>query len=127
MLGTGYSILFVSEITKLVVAMFVRGIPFRNSMIIAALLVLAAALSACANKAKVIQAGAKQMEVESLTAINKIDELRLAELQVSPPLPEEDATRFAKTILRSSKPINAKRVELAANPFALNTPKSDAA
>lgn len=90
-------------------------------------LVVAAGLAACANKAKVIQAGAAQFEIESLAAIERIDELRLRETAVTAPAPEAAADLFARLVEGSSGAITEDQLRLLTNPEELDLPRSEAA
>jgi hypothetical protein len=90
-------------------------------------LVMAAGLAACANKAKVLQAGAVQFEAESLAAIERIDELRRSETAVTPPPPEAAVETFARLVEGSRGPISRADLRLLTDPDQLDLPGSEAA
>lgn len=91
-------------------------------------LVVAAGLAACANKAKVLQAGAVQFEVESLAAIERIDELRRSETAVTPPPPEAAVETFARLVEGSrGRSISRADLRLLTDPDQLDLPGSEAA
>lgn len=79
-------------------------------------LLMLGTLAACANKAKVIQAGAKQFEAEALASIDKIDEVRLREVSSPAPTPAEAEALFAANVLKSKKPITDKTLDFLLNP-----------
>lgn len=81
---------------------------------------------ACANKAKMIQAGATQFEAESLAAIERIDELRRKETEATP-LPREQASKlFVELVKKSTGQINLETLETLREPLKTKTPKSEA-
>jgi hypothetical protein len=95
-------------------------------LMICCLLSASLILSACANKAKMIQAGATQFEAESLTAIEKIDELRRKETEASP-LPREKASAlFVAAVKNSTGPITLKTLRIVSEPLKTEAPKSEA-
>ena len=73
-------------------------------------------VAACANKAKVIQAGAKQFEAEALASIDKINAMRLREVSSPAPTPAEAEAQFAKNILRSTRPITDGMLDFLLDP-----------
>ncbi len=90
-------------------------------------LVAAAALSACANKAKVIQAGAAQFQNESLAAIERIDELRRKETAAPALQPDEAVDTFVRAVEGSSGSIGRVHLRLLEDPGALDLGASEAA
>lgn len=83
-------------------------------------------LSACANKAKLIQAGAAQFGTESLAAIQKIDELRHREIETNPLSKEKAAAFFVRAVKNSGKPIDRAALKVLENPAGFETQGSDA-
>lgn len=104
-----------------------RGAAWRTTGRLLLCLVMAAGLAACANKAKVIQAGAVQFEAQSLAAIERIDELRLRETSVTAPAPEVAADIFARLVEGSSGEITRPQLRVLENPDRLDLPRSEAA
>lgn len=97
-------------------------VPRRLSLI---LLVFAAmALSACAEKARSIQVGATQFQVESSSAIDKIDALRAAEVAVPPESVSAAADKFVSLVEGSSGAITDDMLKILQNPAAIGTPAS---
>ena len=87
----------------------------------------AAALGACASKAKVIEAGAAQFGNESLAAIQRIDDLRLRETSTLPRAPEDQVNLFIKLVEKSTRPIDRATLKFLENPEKLKFAKSNAA
>jgi hypothetical protein len=81
---------------------------------------------ACAQKAKLIKVGAAQFEVESLAAIQKIDELRLREITAAPLSEEKASEFFVEAVKKSTNPINLETLRLLLNPLKTQAPKSEA-
>ena len=73
-------------------------------------------VAACANKAKVIQAGAKQFEAEALVSIDKINAIRLREVSSPASTPAEAEAQFAKMILGSKSPITLEKLDFLLDP-----------
>lgn len=85
-------------------------------MMVAVLLGVSLLLGGCTSKAKLIQVGAAQFEAESLTAIDKIDKLRLKETEMPPLPPEQASDFFVKAITKSSGAITLRKLEILTNP-----------
>ena len=83
-------------------------------------------LGACANKAKLIQAGAAQFESESIAAIQKIDELRHREIETAPLSKEKASAFFVKAVKNSSKPFDRAALKVLEDPARFDTQESDA-
>ncbi|MEO3430658.1 hypothetical protein AAFN88_17525 [Pelagibius sp. CAU 1746] len=77
-----------------------------------------AALGGCANKAKVIQAGAAQFENESLAAIERIDELRRKETAAPAVQPDQAVDTFVGFVEGSSGSIGREELRLLQDPGA---------
>ena len=83
-------------------------------------------LESCAKKAMVIQAGATQFEVESLAAIERIDELLRKETETAP-LPQKKASEtFVKAVKGYEDPITLETLRVLINPLRMKTPESEA-
>ena len=82
---------------------------------LAALLMLGC-VAGCANKAKVIQVGAKQFEAEALASIDRIDEMRHREVAAPAITPAEADRQFADLVLGSQRPIDANTLEFLLDP-----------
>lgn len=94
--------------------------PKRLHSVFLALATLTFLSAGCAQKAKTIQAGAAQFEVESIAAIERIDELRLKELQVPPRTADDVSKKVVDLILdpqNADKSIDRKMLKLLADPF----------
>ena len=91
---------------------------------LAALLMLVTA-TGCANKAKLIQVGAKQFEAEALSSIDKIDEMRRREVAGPEIAPAEADRLFADHVLGSQKPIEADSLEFLLNPSDIGPLKNE--
>lgn len=81
--------------------------------------------SGCAQKAKVLQAGAAQFEAESLAAINKIDEIHVRELQATPLTQEQETDTFIKFMKGSSGSISSDKLNTMLHPLDLNLKNSN--
>lgn len=98
----------------------------RNTHVAVFLLITILAMTACANKAKLIQAGAAQFEAESLATIEKIDELRRKETEIAP-LPREKASElFVNGVKNSSGNISLATLRTILEPLEKQAPKSEA-
>ena len=95
--------------------------PFLMGFLVSATLLLVA----CANKAKMIQVGASQFEIESLCAIEKIDELRRKETEAKPLQREEASEFFVKAVKNSTGSINLETLRLLISPLTTEMPKSE--
>jgi hypothetical protein len=105
-------------------------IPFRTKpwylLTIGVLLSVSLILGACAKKAKIIQAGATQFEVESLAAIERIDTLRRKETEATP-LPREKASAVVvEGVKNSTEPLTLATLRVFINPLQAETPQSEA-
>jgi hypothetical protein len=90
------------------------------------LISLTVLLSSCANKAKLIQAGAAQFESESLAAIRKIDELRQKEIGTAPLSKEKASAFFVTAVKNSSRPIDRAALKVLEDPTGVAAQGSDA-
>ncbi len=81
---------------------------------------------ACTKKAKMIQVGAAQFEAESLTAIEKIDELRRKETEATRLPPEKASEFFVKAVKNSTGPITLAKLRILIKPLNVAAPKSEA-
>ncbi len=99
---------------------------FCRFSISAFLICLSMILGSCAHKAKLIQAGAVQFEVESLAAIQKIDELRRKEVEAAPLSKEKASDFFTKAIKQSTGSIDNRTLNMLVQPLAANMQKSEA-
>ena len=82
------------------------------------LLVLLMFVSAgCASKGKAIQTGAAQFEAASLSAIEKIDNLRMREVAAPDRTPDQASDDFVAFVLAASGNISNSDLELFADPF----------
>lgn len=97
-----------------------------RSATFAAILLLAALVSACANKAKVIQTGAAQFNNEAQLAIDKIDELRRREVSLSPIGDAEAENVAVDLLMKSSRPIDQDTLEFLRKPGDLGPLSSEA-
>lgn len=79
----------------------------------------------CANKAKLIQAGAAQFEAESLLAIEKIDELRRKETEATLP-PAQASEFFVESIKKSTRPITRETLRVLLDPLKPGKLESEA-
>lgn len=77
-----------------------------RSVTFAAILLLAVLVSACANKARVIQTGATQFNNEAQLAIDKMDELRRREVSPSPIGDAEAENLAVELLMKSSNSID---------------------
>lgn len=82
-------------------------------------------LGACAQKAKVIKAGATQFEAESLAAIEKIDELRRKEIEATPLQKEKASELFVEGVKKSTGPITLEQLRILINPLIVVVPQSE--
>ena len=89
-----------------------------------ALLMLGAA-GGCANKAKLIQAGAKQFEAEALASIDKLDEARLRETSIPAPAPGKAEEQFVNDVLNWEGSIGRKDLDQLLNPDDLGELESE--
>jgi hypothetical protein len=83
-------------------------------------------LGACAKKAKMVQAGAAQFEAQSLAAIEKIDELRRKETEVTPLPPEKASKFFVDSVKKSKGKITLNTLRILINPLKTEAPTSEA-
>lgn len=95
-------------------------------LVVSCLLSTSLLYSGCAQKAKMIQAGATQFGTESLVAIEKIDTLRRKETATTP-LPREAASKlFVQGVATFQGPITLETLRLLIEPLQMNAPKSEA-
>ena len=80
----------------------------------------------CANKAKVIQVGAKQFETEALASIDRINEIRLREASGPATPPAEAEAQFAELVLGSKNPITADTLEFLLDPVDIGPLENEA-
>jgi hypothetical protein len=101
-------------------------IKIRHGITVGVLLSIVLLFGACAQKAKMIQAGALQFEEESIAAIEKIDELRRKETEAAPLPPDKTSAFFVNSVKKSTQPITLKTLEILIAPLKTNAPKSEA-
>lgn len=97
----------------------------RIDLLVCILVSLSFFLGGCARKAKLIQAGAAQFEVQSLAAIEKIDELRRKEVETAPMTQGEASQFFINSLKKSSLPITLEKLRIIVEPLKLNTATSE--
>lgn len=101
------------------------GVKTRSFSLIMLFLSASFVLGACANKANMIKTGAAQFEVESLAAIEKINEFQRKETEASPLPPEEASDFFLRAVKKSSGEIDFQKLEILIDPLSIGAPQSE--
>lgn len=95
----------------------------KNHLTLIFILIIFLNLSGCAQKAKSIKVGAAQFEVESLAAIQKIEEIHIRELQTTPHTQEEEIESFISYV--EDGDITQKELIENLHPFKLDLIESE--
>ncbi len=89
-------------------------------MVTSLLVLLLATLPGCTpEKARALRAAVEQFKVESLEAINRIEEMTEKEVSAPPVSEEEQTAGFVDRILSTSRPLTPEIVDLAIDPFTV--------
>lgn len=73
----------------------------------------------CAGKAKTLRVAVAQFEVESISAVNAIEEMRQKEIAPPERTPAQATAVFVDNSIQSKNPVTPKRIKLWSNPDAV--------
>ncbi len=82
-------------------------------------LILIGLMMGCAGKARTLRVAAAQFKVESISAVNAIDEMRKKEVAPPEKTPAEAAAVFENNALDSKSPVTLERIKLWEDPNAV--------
>ena len=94
---------------------------------LAVVLLVAVALTACANKARSLQVAAAQFEAEANGAIEALDAMHQAEIAPPPRTPAEASTEFARNVLGLDGNVTPQNLPVLRDPYSVDMPDTEAA